>query len=324
MSPDPIPINRLARRIAGPGATKTAAMIMLGLTIIDLRDAVGITQKDLAKGILVSNSTISRLEKAEAPPEPRTVEAVIEYLQLAEPQRDELRMLLSRALEPEWFQRQYSDVTPKYLRRLLGLEAMAIYLTTYDVRLVAGLLQTPEYSSCVIRTGLHISEWGSPEIAMRLALRRERQERVFGQAEPPRCVFLMDESVLYRRVGPDDVMREQMQHMLQIARFDPFVTIRFVLLDRMIAGNEASMAGGMAHLQFGHGGLPDLVYVEGYGKADYHPAPETSPEERLKPWPTKENDFERHLQLLLRISGEACASPAASVRMLEEAVARFS
>ncbi|MFE3473819.1 helix-turn-helix transcriptional regulator [Streptomyces bacillaris] len=324
MSPEPIPINRVARRIAGPGATKTAAMIMLGLMVSDLRESAGQTQKELAQGTHVSNSTISRLEKAEVPPEPRTVEGVITHLELGGPESDELRMLLSRALEPEWFQHQFTDVTPKYLRRLLGLESMAIFLTTYDVRLVAGLLQTPAYASCVIRTGLHITEWNSPEMAMRLALRAERQERVLHQSDPPHCVFLMDESVLYRRVGPNDVMREQMEHLLQIARFNPLITIRFVLLDRMIAGNEASMAGGMAHLQFGLGGLPDCVYVEGYSKADYHHAPESSPEERRKPWPTKENEFERHLQLLLRIAGEACASPAESRRMLEDAVARFS
>lgn len=225
--------------------------------------------------------------------------------------REKLTMLLSRAVEPEWFQGRFGDFTAEYLRRLLGLESMAIGLTTYDVRLVSGLLQTPGYASCLIRTGLHIREWGSPEMAMRVALRQERQRRVFEQADPPRCVFLMDESVLIRRVGSDAVMLGQMLHLLAIAD-DPNITIRFVLLDRLIAGNEASMAGGMAHLQFGRGGLPDLVYVEGYGKADYYTKPARSAEERAKPWPTKDNEFERHLQLLLRIQGEACASPADS------------
>ncbi|MCX4818322.1 helix-turn-helix transcriptional regulator [Streptomyces sp. NBC_01142] len=296
---------------------------MLGLAVKDLRDKAGLTQTALAKAILVSNSTISRLENAETTPERRTVEAVMNQLKLDSPARDELTMLLSRAEEPEWFQSRFGDFTAEYLRRLLGLESMAIVLTTYDVRLVSGLLQTPEYANCIIRTGLHISEWDSPEMAMRVALRRERQERVFGQADPPRCVFLMDESVLLRRVGPNEVMLEQMLHLLEIADL-PHLTLRFVLLDRMIAGNEASMAGGMAHLQFGRGGLPDLVYVEGYGKADYYNKPARSAEERTKPWPTKDNEFERHLQLLLRIQGEACASPADSRRMLEAAVKRYS
>ncbi|MET8184122.1 Scr1 family TA system antitoxin-like transcriptional regulator [Streptomyces sp. NPDC005336] len=128
---------------------------------------------------------------------------------------------------------------------------------------------------------------------------------------------------MLRRVGPDEVMLGQMLYLLETADL-PHVTIRFVLLDRLIAGNEASMAGGMAHLQFGRGGLPDLVYVEGYGKADYYNKPARSAEERAKPWPTKDNEFERHLQLLLRIQGEACASPAASRRLLEAAVKRYS
>ncbi|MFE7461430.1 Scr1 family TA system antitoxin-like transcriptional regulator [Streptomyces sp. NPDC057554] len=323
MSPEPVPIIRLARHAAGPDATKTAANIMLGLAVKEFRDAAGLTQTALAKTVPVSNSTISRLENAETTPERRTVEAVMEHLDLDEPGREKLTMLLSRALEPEWFQSRFADCTAEYLRRLLGLESMAVGLTTYDVRLVSGLLQTAEYARCIVRTGLHISEWDSPEMEMRVALRQERQDRVFQQAEPPRCVFLMDESVLLRRVGPDEVMLGQMRHLLEIAD-DPNVTIRFVLLDRMIAGNEASMAGGMAHLQFGRGGLPDLVYVESYGKADYYTKPARSAEERAKPWPTKDNEFERHLQLLLRIQGEACASPAASRRMLEEAVERYS
>ncbi len=168
---------------------------------------------------------------------------------------------------------------------------------------------------------------------LRLAQRVERQERVLGHADPPQCIVLQDESVLRRRVGPDEVMRAQMVHMRELADL-PHVVIRFVLLDGMIAGNEASMAGSMASLQFGRGSLPDMVYAEGYGKADYFSKPVRSPEERAKPWSQKDNDYEpwsqkdndyeRHLQLLLRIQGEACASPARSRRMLDEAIKHFS
>ncbi|MER6573065.1 helix-turn-helix transcriptional regulator [Streptomyces sp. NPDC001093] len=323
MLSDPNPIIRLARPTAGPETTKTAANIMLGLIVKEQREAAGLTQTKLAREILVSNSTVSRLENAETTPERRTVEAVIQCLQMDEPTRQTMMLLLARALEPEWYQHRYSDVTPDYLKRLLGLESMAIALTTYDVRLVSGLLQTSAYASRIIRTGLHLSEWDGSEAELRLAQRIERQERVLSQPEPPRCVFLMDESILMRRVGPDSVMREQMVHLRELADL-PHITIRFVLLDRMIAGNEASMAGSMAQLQFGRGGLPDMVYAEGYGKADYFTRPARSAEERAKPWATRENDYERHLQLLLRIQGEACASPTRSRRLLDEAIKRFS
>lgn len=323
MLSEPNPIIRLARPTAGPETTKTAANIMLGLIVKEQREAAGLTQKGLAKEILVSNSTVSRLENAETTPERRTVESVIRFLQIDESTRETMMLLFARALEPEWYQHRYSDVTPDYLRRLLGLESMAIALTTYDVRLVSGLLQTPAYASRIIRTGLHLSEWNGPEAQLRLTQRIERQERVLGQPDPPRCVFLMDESVLMRRVGPDDVMHGQMVHLRGLADL-PHITIRFVLLDRMIAGNEASMAGSMAQLQFGRGGLPDMVYAEGYRKADYFTRPGRSTGDEAKPGATRENDYERHLQLLLRIQGEACASPTRSRLLLDEAVKRFA
>jgi transcriptional regulator with XRE-family HTH domain len=309
--------------MAGPDTTKTAATIMLGLSVKELRDGAGLSQKQLAKMILVSTPTVSRLETGEGTPQRRTVEAVAKALKVDTDTYELLTVLAARAEEPEWFQHRFNDITPGYLKRLLGLESMAINLTLYDVRLVSGLLQTPEYAACIIRTGLHRREWDGPKMELRLAQRVERQQRVLEQADPPQCIFLMDESVLRRRVGPDDVMCAQMIHMRELADL-PHVVIRFVLLDEMIAGNEASMAGSMAQLQFGRGGLPDLVYAEGYGKADYFSKPIRSPEERARPWSQKDNDYERHLQLLLRIQGEACASPARSRRMLDEAIKRFS
>ncbi|MBM9624657.1 helix-turn-helix domain-containing protein [Streptomyces zhihengii] len=325
MSADPIPINRLARPAAGPDTTKTAATIMLGLAIKDLRIEADLSQTQLAKAILVSTPTVSRLETGEGTPQRRTIEAAAKALKVNDTTYDLLKVLAARAEEPEWFQHRFNDITPGYLKRLLGLESMAISLTAYDVRLVSGLLQIPEYAACLIRTGLHRSEWDDGKLELRLAQRVERQERVLGQAEPPMSVFLMDESVLRRRVGSDEVMRAQMARMRELADL-PYVVIRFVLLDALIAGNEASMAGSMAQLQFGRGGLPDLVYSEGYGKADYFSKPVRTrdSQEQVKSSSHKDRDYERHLQLLLRIQGEACASPERSRRMLEQAIKHFS
>jgi transcriptional regulator with XRE-family HTH domain len=316
------PVVRLARS-AGPDWTKTAANIMLGRTVRELREGAGMTQKGLAQAIHVSVSTINRLETAETTPMRRTVDAVINVLKPDENTRDTLAMLLSRAVEPEWFQHRFSDCTPEYLHRLLGLESMAITITTYDVRLVPGLLQTPAYTDHIVRTGLHLSEWDSPEVELRLAQRRERQLRVLGQPEPPHCVFMMDQSVLVRKAGTKTIMREQMVHLREMSDL-PHITIRFVLSGRMIAGNAAAMAGSMAQLQFGRGGLPDFVYAEQYEKADYFTKPASKPRDPSRPLTPRQNDYERHLQLLLRIQGEGCASPAKSRRMLDKAIRRYS
>ncbi|MFD9796719.1 helix-turn-helix domain-containing protein [Streptomyces sp. NPDC059070] len=322
MSADSDSIVRLARP-SGPDWTKTAANTLLGRTVRDLREAAKLTMKDVAKGIHVSTPTVHRLETAETTPVRRTVEAVIEFFQLGPQKRDELLMLLSRAQEPEWFQHRFSDCTPDYIHRLLGLESMAIHITTYDVRLVPGLLQTPDYTTHIVRTGLHLHEWDGPEVELRLAQRLQRQERVFGQADPPGCIFLLDQSVLGRKAGTKRTMRDQMVHLRNMADL-PHITIRFLLSGRMIAGNAAAMAGSMAQLQFGRGGLPDFVYAEGYEKADYFTRPPRQTGGPVKPPTRRQNDYERHLQLLLRIQGEGCASPAKSRQMLDKAIRRYS
>ncbi|WP_433547181.1 helix-turn-helix domain-containing protein [Streptomyces sp. CA-294286] len=316
------PIVRLARP-AGPDWTKTAANTMLGRAVRELREKAGLTQKDLARAIHVSNPTLHRLEAAETKPMRRTVEAVIGFFDLDQAKRDELLMLLSRAQEPEWFQERFGDCTPDYLHRLLGLESMAVDITTYDVRLVPGLLQTPEYTDHIVRTGLHLSEWDGPEVEMRRAQRRERQQRVLGQSDPPRCIFLLDQSILGRMAGTKKTMRGQVVHLREMTDL-PHITIRFVLSSRMIAGNAAAMAGSMAQLQFGREGLPDFVYAEGYEKADYFFQPPRGLGSPAKPPTPKQSDYERHLQLLLRIQGEGCASPAKSQKMLEKAIRRYS
>ncbi|MCZ1006881.1 helix-turn-helix domain-containing protein [Streptomyces lydicus] len=321
MSSNSNPI-RLART-PGPDWTKTAANVFLGHTVREMRENAGLTQKQLAKEILVSSPTVHRLEAAETTPVRRTVDSVINYFKPGASMRDTLTMLLSRALEPEWFQHRFGDCTPGYLRRLLGLESMAITITTYDVRLVPGLLQTSAYAEHIVRTGLHLSEWDGPELELRLAQRAERQERVLGQAAPPQCIFMLDQSVLGRKAGTKKTMHEQMVFLREMADL-PHITIRFVLSGRMIAGNAAAMAGSMAQLQFGRGGLPDFVYAEQYEKADYFSKPSRKAKDRNRPLTPRQNDYERHLQLLLRIQGEGCASPAKSRRMLDKAIKRYS
>ncbi|MET9507809.1 DUF5753 domain-containing protein [Streptomyces flavidovirens] len=266
-----------------------------------------ITMMAAAKTINSSVSKVSRLERAESPPELRDVLALAASYRVDAETQAELEHLTRRAREPEWFQHHYQDCTPQWLRRLFGLESQAIDLMAYESSVVSGLLQTEEYAREVIRTGLHHCD--EEEVERRVQMRLERQNRVFGQPEPPRATFLMDESVLRRRAGSAQVMAEQMRQLLRLSDL-PHVSIRFVLEDSAIAANAASAgSGSMTHLKFGAGGPPEMVYLEGYEEASYR---------------TKEDDLERHVQLLLRLSAEAAASRAKSRQMLEEAIKRFS
>ena len=82
--------------------------------------------------------------------------------------------------------------------------------------LVPGLLQTEEYAAAIIRT------IRGPKIPNRIEklveLRIARQEKVFSRTDTFDLYFLLDESVVRRPVGSADIMRKQLQWLVEIER----------------------------------------------------------------------------------------------------------
>lgn len=295
---DPVPLFDPARLAE---VKPTAAAILLGQALRRLREERRLTVKMAAKLINASTSKLSRLERAESPPDERDVAALAAKYGVSADDRTHLLFVARRALEPEWFHR-YSDCTGTWMHRLMALEAEAIELSTYEMKIVPGLIQDDSYARQIISNGLRVSE--GDEVEQRIHLRRERQKRFFDQSQPPQGIFLLDESILFRQVGCRRTMRAQMHKLLQL--FDAAnVSIRIVPLDSSIVSNH----GSMTHLLFGASGLQPMVYIEGNDDATYC---------------TKEDVVERHVELMLRLGGEAAFSRRESRSMLQAAVERYS
>ncbi|OPF71617.1 hypothetical protein VT50_0233450 [Streptomyces antioxidans] len=266
-----------------------------------MRDQRGIAMKMAAKAINASVSKVSRLERAVSPPDVHDVAALATWYKLPAEDRAHLEALARRAQEAEWFE-PYSDYTPVWMHRLMGLEAMSVQLMTYEMKIVPGLMQSDEYARQIISNGLRAAD--GDQVDPRVRLRQERQRRFFDQAQPPQATFLLDESIIYRQVGDPQTMRGQLLKLLDFLDV-PDVSIRFVPFDSAVVSNY----GSMTHLVFGDGGLPPMVYIEGNDAATYH---------------SKTEDVERHVELMLRLSGEAAVSRRQSRSMIHKALERFS
>jgi hypothetical protein len=175
-------------------------------------------------------------------------------------ERAALLNLARQANTPGWWH-AYSDILPNWLEPYVGLEAAASVIRTYQIQLVPDLLQTEGYARALIQQG---SAGTEEQIARRIELRVSRQA-VLRAPNPPQLWAVVDEGALRRPVGGRDVVRDQLQHLIQMADH-PAVTLQIL---PFTAGPHSAMGGPFTILRFAEPDLHDVVYIEQLTSALY-------------------------------------------------------
>jgi hypothetical protein len=126
----------------------------------------------------------------------------------------------------------------------LGFEAEAESVWNWEPQIVPGLLQTEDYARAVM-LGWHSMFTEPPsEVERRLEARRLRQQ-VLERDPPLRLSVVMDESVLYRKLGDASVMRTQLQHIVEASRL-PNIRVRILPLK----SDHSMTAGAFTYVKF--------------------------------------------------------------------------
>ncbi|CAM5488939.1 helix-turn-helix domain-containing protein [Streptomyces abikoensis] len=100
---------------------------------------------------------------------------------------------------------------PVWFIPYLELEREAEAICGYSPFFVMGLLQTPEYTEAIYRSGR--PECSAEEIMQRVE-RRMRRKELFDSANPPSLWVILHEAALWINVGGPDVMRGQLAHLV--------------------------------------------------------------------------------------------------------------
>ncbi|UNT00045.1 helix-turn-helix domain-containing protein [Streptomyces tubbatahanensis] len=250
------------RREASPGRIldhprggPTILRIVLGTQLRRLREERGISREDAGEAIRGSHAKISRLELGRVGCKERDVADLLTLYEVWDPQdRQEYLALARQAGSPGWWQK-YSDVMSPWFDRLIGLEEAASLIRMYEVQFVPGLLQTRQYAHEVIRLGHPRDDARRSE--RRIELRMERQA-ILDQPHAPRLWAVMDEAALRRPLGSRQVMRAQIEHLIEVAQ-RPNVTLQIAPFS---LGGLAAAGGPVTILRFLEPDLPDIVYLE--------------------------------------------------------------
>jgi hypothetical protein len=224
-----------------------------------------LTIERVAEALECSESKVSRVETAHVSATPRDVRDMLELYGVADARRDGLVQMAREARQKGWWHkyRDYHSDAASYV----GFEVAAISIQIYEIRLVPGLLQIPEYARAVIRG---VSPNASPEeIARRVELRMARQP-LLTEENPPSLWVVLDGAVLHRMVGGPGVLREQLNHLVEQVHL-PSVTLQVL---PYAAGAHSGLDGAFEILGFEEPGDPDVVHLENYTSQLYLERPD--------------------------------------------------
>lgn len=232
----------------------TVLRMILGRRLQEMRLGAGASLEDAAKALRVTPLTIRRLEKAEVALKPLYVEKLLETFGAGRQEVDEFVDLAEQANKPGWWH-SYRDAVPSWFTAYVSLEAGAKTLRTYEPQYVTGLLQTPDYAHAVLRGG--IPHGSDEELARRVELRLRRQS-LLEREDAPTLWVVMEEAVLHRVVGGPQVMREQLERLLEVCE------LAHVSLDIVpfTADAHVGACAPFTYFRFEEPELPDVVYSE--------------------------------------------------------------
>ncbi len=251
---------------AGQSSGPFARRMILGAQLRKLREAAEINRAAAGHQIRGSESKISRMERGRVKLKPRDVTDLLTMYGIGDP--DERSNFLDQVKEsnrPGWWQR-YGDLTPKWLGNYVGLEESASRIQTYELQFVPGLLQTEAYARAVIGQGMPESLRDDVE---RCVAFRMRRQRVLARPTAPRLWAIIDESVLGRTIGGREVLRDQIDTLLELTTL-PHITLQVVRLE--ITGYAAESPFTL--LGFAEPELPKIVYIEYLSGALYLEKPD--------------------------------------------------
>jgi transcriptional regulator with XRE-family HTH domain len=237
---------------AQSASAATVRLLVLGKRLRDLREAAGKSLEDAATCLGVSVLAIRRIEQGQVKWKMPYIRLLLEEYGVAGDDAKVFLELAAEANQPGWWYR-YRDVLPDWFRAFVSLEEEASLMRAYEPHYIPGLLQTEDYARTVLRAGLRDQQ----EIERRVELRMERKRRLV-QPEGPDFWVVMDETVLRRPVVSPKVMRDQIDHLIEVAAL-PNITLQVIPFALYV---HEGMYGPFQIFRFPFKELQDIVYVE--------------------------------------------------------------
>jgi hypothetical protein len=218
-----------------------------------LREEANRTHTDISKVLDCTQGRISKIEAGFLAIRPMEVKVVLDYLAVPQDEWEPLIMLAKEAREHGLWNKHSNVMTSRFIT-YANLEAEATRICAYQVEVVPGLMQTEAYANAVNRVTRQRADI-DPERYTEARLARQQRVLTGGLD----LWVVLNEAAIRRVVGGEQVMREQLQHLLELGH-QPSVTLQILPYS---AGEHPAMSGPFEIAQFADRRQdPDVIYLE--------------------------------------------------------------
>ncbi|MEV4747468.1 Scr1 family TA system antitoxin-like transcriptional regulator [Streptosporangium sp. NPDC049248] len=216
--------------------------VQFGRELRKYRILSGFTQRQLCTVVPIAVSHLSMLENGHRAPTRKLAHQLDEAFDLGTTLVDLLDRLDRTAAQlPQWF------------RPWLEFEREAESMRMWEPLMVPGLLQTEEYARAVLSREPDITDEEAEE---RVAARMDRQG-ILRRPKPPTLWIVLDEGILHRPIADPEVMRGQLQHLLEAAE-SPWIFLQVLPYD---AHSVIGLLGGFVIADMSKN-APPVAYID--------------------------------------------------------------
>lgn len=195
--------NNRAKLVEGGSRHRPGAWSAYGKLVRFFRERAGLTQQSLADAIGYSIEQVASVEQGRRPAKASFTDAAERVLK-AGGVLNALQEDVDRAQLPMFFQ------------NAAALEQDMVSRFSYDPLLVPGLLQTEGYAQALLNS--HFPPLDQETIEQRVVGRLARQAVLMRKNPAVVFVFIVEEAALRRAVGSKEIMREQLEKLLECSQ----------------------------------------------------------------------------------------------------------
>lgn len=229
----------------------------LGGELLHMREGCGMRQTHAAEALSASVAKVAKMERGLVPVRDPDVRALCHLYRQDDPKVIDRLLALAKADRDRrkakgwWNQYPHLKAQIEYV----ALEDIATQLRTWQLTFVPGLLQTADYARAL---AVGNGAWQDlAEIESFVEARMARQARLTGERSLHLWAVL-HEGALRQLVGGRNVMRAQLEHLLEVAQL-PNVRVQIV---PFIAGAHPGMTSAFTLVSFAEPGALDVVQAD--------------------------------------------------------------